>query len=469
MSENMVSICIPAKIKHRKRLEYALSFIGTNLGVKFVRREKDAHIYYGESNKATSKKNIFVPYDEGLLKGDLPPFWYKVKEKLILSSAEFDVNLDSIYGRDGEAITFNFDIFAEIFYIISRSEEYYSPKLDKHNRFPYSESVLYKSGSLRSPVVDYLLEDFREALLEFGVSCEDIRTPTAILSHDVDQPVRSVKGSVKLLFVGGFGVIRGLRGLADSIGSRILGRPNPFWNFNKYADSEESQGFRSTFYFANPLNRSPYDPKYDIGEKAFMDLISSLCDRGFEIGLHSSYNSLSAGGDVALERADFIKKIGVQISGNRGHYLRLNISDSFRRLFEAGFSYDSSLGYSSVIGYRGGTGLPFCVYDFENDDYLPLVEIPFTVMDGALFSEMGRGTVDDILEGLITDTKKLRGTIGFLWHIRTAYRNDYPGWFEGYARVLKLLRENNFRVIPPSALAREYLKSVKRYTVKLSE
>ena len=58
----------------------------------------------------------------------------------------------------------NFDVFAAIFYLLARVEEYTSTRIDEHNRFPSSASQLVAKNLLQIPVVDKWVESLRTQL-----------------------------------------------------------------------------------------------------------------------------------------------------------------------------------------------------------------------------------------------------------------------------------------------------------------
>ena len=56
-----------------------------------------------------------------------------------------------VYGRD---LDLTFDLFASVFYIISRYEEYLPHREDKHGRFLAQDSIAYQNGFLDKAIID---------------------------------------------------------------------------------------------------------------------------------------------------------------------------------------------------------------------------------------------------------------------------------------------------------------------------
>ena len=101
-----------------------------------------SHINY--SSKNSSRINI-TPYgllDELTVRFD------------ILKEINFErwKNTTICFKTNSENIPF--DIFSATFFLVSRYEEYLDFKPDNHNRFPATESVLYKNGLLEIPLVN---------------------------------------------------------------------------------------------------------------------------------------------------------------------------------------------------------------------------------------------------------------------------------------------------------------------------
>ncbi len=435
---------------------YAFAFIGIHLGVRFEFDTAEPVIVYGEPpNNPVDMPRIVIPMDKFLLNGDSRPLWKMTEDILLLSGKKINEREPCV--ADDNITTFNFDIIGSIFYLISRSEEYYSQTRDEHNRFPHTESILYKSEKLTHPAVDHYLQLSRKLFARIGIECESDQIPTAILSHDVDQPIRSIKGSAKLMLVSKNPLSSRVKGMYDALISVSNLKGNPFWNFRKYCQAESRFGMKSSFHFVCSVNRSRLDPKYDIGSQELRAEISQLIEKQFEIGLHGSYNSLMGGGDIEFEKKYLEEHSGVGVQGHRAHYLRFDVASGYHKLIQAGFLYDSSMGYSETIGYRCGTGKPFWAFDARQNRTLRLIGIPFAVMDGALFGEYSTGeAAKEKLDSLIKEVSTVNGSIGFLWHLRTAYSVDYPGWFECYQHLLHRLNEKGFRVITPLELAQEF-------------
>ena len=164
-----------------------------------------------------------------------------------------------------------------------------------------------------------------------------------------------------------------------------LGLAKDFWNlFDRYVDLEE--GLNSTF-FVIPKKGDPgrnadgaasarRAARYGIADIA--DQVQRLISARREIALHG----IDAWHDVGKGRTELetIQHLtGESEIGVRMHWLFFD-QNSLDKLEEAGFSYDSTVGYNETVGYRAGT-----TQAFKPLGAARMLELPMHIMDTALF------------------------------------------------------------------------------------
>jgi hypothetical protein len=64
-----------------------------------------------------------------------------------------------IFFEQTENSSMPFDVFAAGFYLLSRYEEYLPHIKDRFHRFPAKESLAYKNGFLKIPIIEYWLKE----------------------------------------------------------------------------------------------------------------------------------------------------------------------------------------------------------------------------------------------------------------------------------------------------------------------
>jgi hypothetical protein len=102
-------------------------------------------------------------------------------------------------------------------------------------------------------------------------------------------------------------------------------------------------------------------------------------------------------------------------------------------LESAGFSYDSSVGYNDVVGYRAGTGQVFKLPGAER-----LLEIPLHIMDTAMFYpdylSLSKEQAWELVNKFVRNAARDGGVLTFNWHDRSIAPERL--WGDFYARVV---------------------------------
>jgi hypothetical protein len=178
---------------------------------------------------------------------------------------------------------------------------------------------------------------------------------------------------------------------------------------------------RSTFFIkagATAVYDVPYDPDHRT-----LDPVWTAAREGLaEIGLHPSYFAHDHPGRLERERARLAtaaEQKGTPVGPFvRTHFLRWIEPSTPRALAGAGFSADTSLGFSGRVGYRRGTALPFRLFDVLAGRPLDLWEVPLCAMDTALFVHGGHGQADALaaVEATLAGAAGAGGLAVLLWH-----------------------------------------------------
>ena len=225
------------------------------------------------------------------------------------------------------------------------------------------------------------------------------------LTHDIDHPVlrnhccdHTMVGFLYRATIGTIiNVFRGRKSLRDlrtnwtaalKLPFIYLGMAKDFWRgFDRYVEMEA--GLAST-YFVIPTRNYPGRPfagngvsrraaRYDVTDvrPQLQKVISSGC----EVGLHGidTWVDSTKGRE---ERDRVTQTLGTTVTGVRMHWLFFD-EKSPAALEQAGFSYDSTVGYNETVGYRAGTAQVYRPLGATN-----LFELPLHIMDTALFSRI---------------------------------------------------------------------------------
>lgn len=204
-----------------------------------------------------------------------------------------------------------------------------------------------------------------------------------------------------------------------------LGLCRDFWfKFDRYMELEEKVDARSTFFFIPFKNRIGENitgkdsvfraAKYDVMD--IQNTLKKLVSKGFEVGVHGidAWHSVDA---ACEEKARIANISGKKNVGIRMHWLCFD-KDTFQKLEEAGFYYDTTFGYNDAVGYRAGTSQVFKPKCTKNID-----ELPLHIQDVALFNpkymSLTKIKAWQLCQDLIEKTSRNGGVLTILWHDRS--------------------------------------------------
>lgn len=236
-------------------------------------------------------------------------------------------------------------------------------------------------------------------------------------------------------------ILRNWRALL-SLPAVYLGLSRDIWfDIDRYMDLE--RGLGSTFYFI-PLkghageSRDRTHPhwraaSYDVNE--YRVLVNELKRERAEIGVHGidAWQDSNLG---AREGSILRSLCGEENVGIRMHWLYFS-QESPKMLEEAGFDYDSTIGYNEANGFRSGTTQVFCLPGSSK-----LLELPLNVMDTALFysGRMGLSEAEamELCKNLIAALRSSGGVLTINWHTRSL--SPERNWDSFYLELLDLLK-----------------------------
>jgi hypothetical protein len=232
---------------------------------------------------------------------------------------------------------------------------------------------------------------------------------------------------------------------------------DPNWRFDRIAAATRRYGASGSTFFVLGGHGDPHDGSAPATyERLRPVLLETLAASDAEIALHGSYR---AADDAALlaEEKRRLETLGATIRGQRFHYLRVDPHQNLAAVAEAGFAYDSSLGFADAIGFRAGIARPFQPWDFEHDRPFDLVEVPLAVMDVTLAERRYLGLSPRAAWSRITwllDRAAEHGTaFAILWH---PDRFDPPtsgGWDRLFYRVIDAVNERGGMCVSAQDLA----------------
>lgn len=381
------------------------------------------------------------------------------------------INLETIAGQvagialnkaGGRIIRIGFDLFQEIRFLLTCGQ-------------PVEFS--------RIPTLDWHISVLREWILEAGVSLVEIPpVPSGYhfaccLTHDIDfAGIRRHKFDHTILGFLHRALLGSLRNVMTGKGTWrklyrnwkaafilpavYMGIAEDFWMpFNGYREIEKD--LRSTF-FIMPFKNNPglahenkkYSrraTRYDYSD--IREEINQLLLQGCEIGVHG----IDAWSDAVKGQRE-LKRISEATMalelGTRMHWLYFN-NQSPRILEEAGFQYDSTLGYNDAVGYRSGT-----VQVYRPIGVKKLLELPMNIQDTALFFPDRMGMNEDdawqLINELLENSGRYGGAMTINWHDRSLAPERQ--WGDTYIKLLENIKRSNVWIDRASRVVRWFDK-----------
>lgn len=339
--------------------------------------------------------------------------------------------------------------------IAARSVERESEMRDHHGRVPSEANALVASGLEHRPVVSEAGHALRDAVrraagrLLFRATAPWPRGArwVAALTHDLD--VVSFWPLFTALRIAELARQREwsrARRVLDSLATAL--RTDPILAaVRAILETEARAGARSTWFVLSGVpTLSSFvagDLTYRVNGTRTRKLLSLVVASGGEIGLHGSMATLDHDAAFADQRATLVRLTGARVSGVRQHFLRMR-DDTLRRMRDAGFDFDSTLGFADRAGFRTGVAdvLPAV---WNGSAALPeLAEAPFCWMDRSQSKYQKREDPEALVDSALSIADSCRGVDGLwngIWHPNLTAPLGFPDTATIYERIVRGLAE----------------------------
>ena len=352
--------------------------------------------------------------------------------------------LHALYFDNDSLCTARFDMLSGIFYLLTRYEEYLEYKPDKHDRYPHEASILSIDGVLERPIVDEWVEWLRNKLQEDW----SLTIPTKPFSfrptYDIDIAwsylhkgfKRSIGATLKDFSRLRFGQLGERFKVMKGIGK------DPYDAYNWMAGVHMTYDLSPAYFILAALRPTAYDKNISPRHPRMSSLIRGLAVGG-EVGIHPSYYSKSKPQLLNGEKQILEAIIGKPITISRQHYIRLDIRKTYHTLCTLGIRDDYSMGYSTHIGFRAGTGAPFPFYSIPQEHTIDIIIHPFAFMDTTARYDMGMDVKESFtrLEGMAEKLRAANSTlITILHNFSLGKDKGWEGWRKSYEAFLQKMR-----------------------------
>lgn len=311
-----------------------------------------------------------------------------------------------------------FDIFAAAFYLLSRYEEYLPHVKDELGRFPATESLAYKEGFLKQPVVDVWAYEFKEILMEAFPEMEFPKKQLSI--HNVIEAKRPFEFLQR-------GVLRNILGFGGDLWKLKLGRfflrirvllglrKDPYDTFSWMLNNARYSASKLTVFFLLGEAFS-YREDFNTKRQTFKSLVKYVADY-CEVGLMFSFYSVEEYEKLKQERFQLEEITHRTLQSSTNDRQLINLPLVYRNLVELEVKNDFTMFYYNEIGFRAGTCTPFLFYDLDYEIKTPLVLQPVIGKSLALTLGKEKDTEGTIMQ-VYNWVKQVDGTFLFFFSNR---------------------------------------------------
>lgn len=440
----MIEVAIP--LGSGPEREYAVGeLLGGILGLPFrinAEERKDYALGWGGIARLSFADAFFGRFPDGA--GYLKPGNVPARVAAAIPAPGSGSALPVLFGsgeirESGGIIHCGIDLFAGVFFMLTRWEEHVLPDRDAHGRFPATASLAYRAGFLSRPLVDEYAGLLAGLLARTGCPFVPKRQGFRVIpSHDVDFLLRYPRLDLALRSFASALLKRrdpaGAFRFLKEYGSIRKGTTrDPFDTFDWLMDVSEAAGTKSRFYWMSG-GRTQHDNNFRIGSAAARKTLARIRERGHIIGFHPSYDAYRDDGLFLQEKKALEMAAGMSVSEGRQHYLRFEVPYTWRVWERAGMALDSTLGYGDHEGFRCGTPCEYTPFDVLERRPMKLRELPLIAMDVTLkgYRRLAPERAFEVMRGIAEECRAVDSPMALLMHNSSLSGTEWAGWPEGY-------------------------------------
>jgi hypothetical protein len=342
--------------------------------------------------------------------------------------------------KEGELETGE-DIFALIFFLVSRYEEYLPFSADKYGRFSAQQSFAFKNNFLHKPVVNREVKKIQNIIssrypaITFPQK-KYVYTPT----FDIDNAYAYLGKSLTRT-IGGYLKAFAKYNINDFLKrSKVLLKKekDPYDTYDHQYELHSKYDLKPIYFFLLG-NWAPNDKNLSHTNLFMQQLINTISSKA-ETGIHPSFASNTNQEKVKTEKERLEKIRNTGITKSRQHFLMLRFPDTYRNLIASGITDDYTMGFADEVGFRAGICTPFIFYDLEKEEESKLSIHPFAVMDGTLnnYLKLSPQQAIEKVKKIIKEIKNVNGEFMSLWHNEALSDwREWRGWRMVYEEMIK--------------------------------
>jgi hypothetical protein len=429
------------------RLQYVTDFIGKEITGEPMQLTTDS-FYFSDYNGPKINYGYETVSNDELLIVNYPLLFEDSIRKQNISCFELN-NFKAFYKSEGD---YPFDIFAAVFYMLSRYEEYLPHEKDMYGRYAHENSLAFKEGFLNIPLVNIWIEDFKRALKKkFSMLSRSLSGQYSMFNflptYDIDEAF-AFKNKSLVKTAGGIArsVVNGEWSMVNERIKTLQNKKEDPYDAYEWMDKLHEKNNLKPIYFFHVANKKGKYDKNILPSYPAMQLLIKQHAGKYAIGIHPSWASGDEKGLLNEEIKILESASGKKITSSRQHYIRFNLPHTFRRLIAAGIKDDYSMGYGSINGFRASVASPFYWYDLKKEQQTDLLLHPFCFMEANSFFEqkyLPQRAYEEMMYYYNT-VKAVNGTLITIWHnsFLGSYK-PFAGWRDVYEEFVENVRRGS--------------------------
>ncbi len=335
-------------------------------------------------------------------------------------------------GCDGNCFKIGPDIFATTYFLLTQWESTILEG-DHLGRYKLETSSLSKFGIYTTPIVNQYIQLMQQLLQSLNIfTTIDEYKPHFTCDIDSITKYKSLRN-----LIGGIYHRRELFGIIKSyFQSKNNKKSDPYYSFDYLFGILEKCRIDSTFYFMSGFEDKKYDTMdYDLAEPLIQDIIETIKERKYSIGLHPTINAWKSNEIIANQKLLLEENTKISVSNIRQHYLRYDVNTTWNVMNRNAFLYDSSMQFTEGMGFAAGICTPFTLFDLNSRKETKVKEIPLIVMKKKDYVRDVSVTFDK-MNGIINQAKKYNGRFMILFHNSDLETENERILFEKVMQVL---------------------------------
>ncbi len=397
-----------------------------------------------DPEKARNLPGPLISYSSRPLKGSfhiLPSgFMDEIGIRNFEPEIRFLGNIPFLFPVDGSDL--DLDIFAALFYMISRYEEYQSFHPDIHGRFPSEASLAARKDFLELPVVNIWIRRMAGAM-EKKFTGLKLRLPRYHFMPGIDiDTAWQIKNKTLSRTYGGL-LKCFLKLDFNEISKRLKilygNATDPGDSFEFIQNAHEKDDLR-IFLLAGDGGK--FNLNNPVDNEDWQSLVKKLSG-SFSTGMHPSYYSSEKKQLIPVEKRILEQVTGQTIIRSRQHFLRFTLPQTYNSLVDTGIVEEYSMGFADRPGFRAGTSFPFMFYDLLLEAETSLKIFPFQIMDRTLKDYLKLDPEQSLerIQAILLQVRKYGGNFSTVWHNDSLTdQGEWKGWKRVYEEMLKFAR-----------------------------